>query len=143
MNENINDRIMMLINHLRMNKNSFSIKIGLTNGTIIGNIISGRLNKPSYHVIYKILKSFDNINGDWLITGRGQMLNKKEYKNELAPVIIEESKGFYESKMNHDREIIVMQRLRIESLDKAIKAQEELINELRRQLPNVNGARSA
>lgn len=128
MNENINERIMQLISHLGMNKNSFSLKIGLTNGTIIGNIVSGRLNKPSFEVIYKIIKSFDDINGDWLLTGRGEMLKG----TEPAPVrVIKEVKTEKCYQCEHKQEIIELQRARIESLQKLVEAKEEIITELR------------
>lgn len=60
----INDRIIDIINHFRLNKNSFSSKIGLKNNVTIGNIVGGRLNKPSYDIIKKILLSFDSINAE-------------------------------------------------------------------------------
>ena len=70
-NENIHTRIVELIETFELTKNSFSNKIGVAN-TVIGNIVGGRMNKPSYEVLDKIMQSFDNINGHWLITGLGE-----------------------------------------------------------------------
>lgn len=84
-----------------MNKNSFSLKIGLENNVTIGNIVSNRLNKPSFDVIEKILLTFDSISSDWLILGKGQILrndcitsevDRKQYSTELIgeiPLVME------------------------------------------------------
>lgn len=68
----INERIELVIKELKMNKNSFSVKLN-TNPTVIHNIINGR-NRPGYELLNKIILSFDNINAEWLITGNGPML---------------------------------------------------------------------
>ena len=75
---NINSRISQIISHFGLNKNSFSKKIGMENNVTIGNIVSGRRNKPSFDVIEKILLSFDSISSEWLIIGTGEMLKKND-----------------------------------------------------------------
>lgn len=55
-----------------MNNNMFAKAINV-NPVVTHNIISGRLTKPSYELLEKILLTFDNINADWLICGRGEM----------------------------------------------------------------------
>ncbi len=69
----INNRIELIINSLKLNNNSFSLRIGV-NSTVIHNIVKGR-NAPSYDVLQKILSSFDNISADWLIMEKGEMIN--------------------------------------------------------------------
>ena len=76
----INERITLLVSTLGMNNNSFSIKIGV-NPTIIHNISKGR-NAPSYEVIQKIMMSFDNINIEWLMLEKGEMIITEEKKEE-------------------------------------------------------------
>jgi transcriptional regulator with XRE-family HTH domain len=72
----INNRIELIIKSLELNNNSFSMRIGV-NSTVIHNIVKGR-NAPSYDVLQKILSSFDNINADWLITEKGEMINNNK-----------------------------------------------------------------
>ena len=45
----------------------------------------GRLNKPSYDIIKKILLSFDSINAEWLITGKGEMLKNESKEKQPIP----------------------------------------------------------
>jgi hypothetical protein len=69
----INDRIAALISALGMNNNSFSVAIGVA-APVIYNIVDpeGRRSKPSFEVLEKILLSFDNINLEWLMLGKGE-----------------------------------------------------------------------
>jgi hypothetical protein len=48
----------------------------------VSHVLSGR-NKPGFDFIQKILAAFPEINGDWLITGSGDMYKKKSPSNEL------------------------------------------------------------
>lgn len=68
----INERFEQLIQALRLNKNTFSIEIGLSNSTTIGRIVNGT-RKPSHEVIEKISLAFPNVNMNWLISGVGEM----------------------------------------------------------------------
>ena len=70
----INDRIILIMNHYSLNKNQLAVKLGV-HATVIHNIVDpkGRGNFPSYDLINKILSSFEDINGDWFVLGRGQM----------------------------------------------------------------------
>ena len=70
----INDRIYHLINVLSMNPTSFSDSLNVS-VTVIFNIIKGRRSKPSYELIYNILKTYDKLSATWLIKGEGSMWN--------------------------------------------------------------------
>ncbi len=70
----INDRIKQLIQVLDENPNSFAERIGVK-GAVVYNIIRGRRNKPSYHVLHKILFSFEEVNTEWLFRGEGEILD--------------------------------------------------------------------
>ena len=70
----INDRINNIITHFSSgNKRKFSLLIGVS-ATVIENVVGSRGGKPGFDVLEKILFSFENINGNWLITGKGEML---------------------------------------------------------------------
>ena len=49
------------------------------NRATISHILSGR-NKPSIDFLQKLLSAYPNLNANWLITGIGYMITKKEVK---------------------------------------------------------------
>lgn len=92
----IGERIEQIIKVLfHGNVRQFSLKIGIPSGQI-ANYIRGRSSIPRVDVIEKIVLSIDDINVDWLITGRGNML-KSEQKKEQAQSEIE---YYLEKKLN-------------------------------------------
>lgn len=126
----INERIGHLISILQMNKNSFAKRLNHTNSTIIGNIVSGRKNKPSFDVIYKIVTSFD-VNANWLITGRGEMFSGE---NNTLVNKVNEPQATYKNKCyecERKQEVIDMQRQRIETLNQLVESKQELITVLK------------
>ncbi len=70
----IGKRIETVMNKELMNFRSFGKKIKISD-VVVGNVIKGR-NKPSFDFISAVLQTFDWINSDWLMTGRGEMLKK-------------------------------------------------------------------
>lgn len=83
----VNNRIQELVNNLYSgNKRAFSQAISVS-PAVIENIIGKRQSNPSYDVTYKIISSIDNINAEWLITGKGEMLMKKEATITTRPRI--------------------------------------------------------
>lgn len=117
-NDDINNRIALVIKELGYNKNSFSKAIGLSNNTTIGNIVSGRKTKPSFDVIYRILTTFDSINKGWLLTGEGSMLQSDV--QEAAP-----AKAAVKSPANQE---VVCKECRLK--EEIIKEKEARIQEL-------------
>lgn len=85
----INDRITEIRNFFKLNNNQLAERIGV-DSTVVYNIVDekGRRNKPSFGFISKFVLSFDNINVDWLITGRGDkmFIEKEEYKEPESSV---------------------------------------------------------
>jgi transcriptional regulator with XRE-family HTH domain len=73
--ETINQRIEMLIEYYQLTQNSFSIRTGMANNSIIGKIINDPDRKPSYETIMKILTTFPDISCRWLLFGEGEMIN--------------------------------------------------------------------
>ena len=76
MADNVNNRISELIEKLRMNKNSFAVKAKIKPQTL-HNIVEGRMNKPSFDIILKILTAFPDISEKWLIKGEGVAFEDK------------------------------------------------------------------
>lgn len=76
----INERITQIINDLfEGNKRAFSIAVGVS-PAVIENIVGKRKSAPSFEVTSKIVSSIDNINTEWLIAGKGNMLKSTETK---------------------------------------------------------------
>lgn len=71
----INKRIEIIKDRMNFGYSSFAKKIGL-NQSAIKNVISGR-NKPSFDFINKLLTAFPYINANWLLIGKGHLLNDK------------------------------------------------------------------
>jgi len=83
----IKDRIKQLIASKTLTPAKFADIIGVQRSGI-SHILSGR-NKPSLDVLNKILVSFPDVSGDWLITGEGEMLKVKNNVSdkELFPPV--------------------------------------------------------
>lgn len=87
-NLDISSRIAYIIeNQYNNNKKKFAESIGYS-AQVVSNIVSGRKSKPSYDVLNAIISTNDDINIEWLLTGKGLML-----KSELEEVSIENNKG--------------------------------------------------
>lgn len=68
----VNERIRHIIEALQLNNRTFAQAINV-DPAVMHNIASekGRQSKPSFEVIEKIMLSFENINPDYLIVGKG------------------------------------------------------------------------
>jgi len=66
------ERIIQIMNQEGLNHSRFAEEIGIQRAAM-SHITSGR-NNPSMDVVIKILERFDNINPDWLIFGKGNMM---------------------------------------------------------------------
>jgi transcriptional regulator with XRE-family HTH domain len=65
----------------RLSSSQFADRIGVQRSSV-SHVLSGR-NKPGFDFIQKILVAFPDINGDWLITGSGDMYKKKSPSEDL------------------------------------------------------------
>lgn len=63
------------------NKRAFSQLVGVA-PTVIENIVGTRQGKPGYELLEKITFAIENINMDWLLTGRGYMLRDSKTSEE-------------------------------------------------------------
>lgn len=88
--ETIKKRISDLIEREGLTANSFSIKIG-TSSVVIGNVVNGR-NDPGYDTLIKILNTFKDVDGHWLLTGEtfeGRMKPVKFMEERIEELEIE------------------------------------------------------
>ena len=73
------DRFANVLNYSNLTTYAFEKKIGVSNATV--SKILKKANLPSYDIIAKILINYPEIDGNWLITGSGEML-KKNHENQ-------------------------------------------------------------
>jgi hypothetical protein len=73
-NDYIGGRMMMIIRHYGLNRNSFALKIGMNNNSLIVRITNNPEMGTSLDMIQKILNAFPEVNPAWFVMGRGEML---------------------------------------------------------------------
>ncbi|MBN2520830.1 MAG: helix-turn-helix transcriptional regulator [Bacteroidales bacterium] len=66
------DRLLKFLNHEGLSSAKFAEVIGVQPSGI-SHVLSGR-NKPGFDFISKVLSSYPELNADWLILGKGNML---------------------------------------------------------------------
>ncbi|RXQ96062.1 hypothetical protein EO244_04260 [Ancylomarina salipaludis] len=78
-NTNISERILALLDYLNISRNVFAKKLGYERSQSVYDIINGK-SKPSFDFFNKLFNSeySELINSVWLITGKGDMLNKEQ-----------------------------------------------------------------
>lgn len=113
----ISERIVKIIDFLKVNPNEFAKKLGYSRSQAIYDILNGK-SKPSFDFFDKLLHSeySELFNIDWIISGEGEMIKlvDKEHLN-----IVSEPIGKYEIIDSKDY-IINIQREQIELLNKQI-----------------------
>ena len=72
------NRIEQLIDALGITQKDFAMQIGISPASL-SHITSGR-NRPSLELVLKILNKHPNINSDWLLFGKGDMV-KRQHKD--------------------------------------------------------------
>ena len=93
-NSTINERILYIIeNQYNNNQKKFAEAIGFA-AQVIFNIVSGRKSKPSFDVIESIISTNDNINPEWLLTGKGSMIKNSYPENDSLEVVKEKQSSY-------------------------------------------------
>ncbi len=82
------ERIQQIINKEGLNVSSFAKRLGVVDQSIRGIVVQKR-NKPGYEIIYKIVQTFDWVNAEWLITGKGEMEKTDSGQNQSNPSLSE------------------------------------------------------
>lgn len=72
------DRLNKILAYEKLTPSKFADIIGVQRSSV-SHILSGR-NNPSLDFMRKVLDQFTNISGDWLITGKGDMLKTSKAK---------------------------------------------------------------
>jgi len=114
------DRIKEVIKWSGLNANAFAKKVGYDRGQVIYDIIKGK-NKITGKISVNIVKSYPEINLNWILTGEGNML-KEQPDNAVA----NEQLGTYEPKNEND----TVPRLEYEFIKKQLEEKDKQISKL-------------
>lgn len=79
------DRILEILRIKNLSPAQFADMIGVQRSSI-SHLISGR-NKPSLEFLQKMLKAFPEINSDWMLSGKGEMLNGDQKTDTGADIV--------------------------------------------------------
>lgn len=98
----MNKRIQQFLEIENLSPSKLADMLGLQRSGI-SHILAGR-NKPSYDFILKFLRTFQNINPDWLLMGKGKIYrngendqnNQNEDNTPQLSINFEENQEFYE-----------------------------------------------
>lgn len=76
MTSTINERIRILCDTYSKNQSEFANKIGISTQSLSNYL--NRNTKPTVDLLDAIIKAYPFINTDWLITGKGEISNKRQ-----------------------------------------------------------------
>ena len=100
----VNDRLMVLVNHFEGGKKvAFARKVGIS-PQAAQEILAGRRSEPSFKVLVKILNSYPQVRTEWLVLGRGSMLQTIDEVDKVTKAPIYATyEDFLESLQLHTR----------------------------------------
>ena len=78
----IRDRFKMIMEREGLAAGAFAESIGASQATI-SHILSGR-NNPSVEIMLRVHQRYEDINLEWLLTGKGNMSNSQESTQPLS-----------------------------------------------------------
>ncbi|MDD2287707.1 MAG: helix-turn-helix transcriptional regulator [Bacteroidales bacterium] len=129
----IQERILLLMKAQGMTPTQFADEIGIQRSSI-SHILSGR-NNPSLDVILKILGRFKEIDSNWLILGKGNLLKERDLDNSPTLFNLDEDEEIIDKNL---KEI----NLKEEEKEKEIKTNNIEIQENIIAIQNTNSQRS-
>jgi hypothetical protein len=114
--ESVNQRLNMIVDTFERGvKAAFARKAGIsTQG--VQELLAGRKGAPSFKVLTKILESYPTVDANWLVLGRGPMLQAQ------APITASETVGASTSALSSQQLQEVADRIfRLEMADDSLK----------------------
>ena len=73
----VGSRLNCVLDYHKMSTYSLERQLGFSKNSLCNTVLEK--NSPSYESLVKVLSHFPEVNGDWLLTGRGQMLLPKNF----------------------------------------------------------------
>lgn len=127
----VNERIKLIVDtFFHRNGSAFAREIGIKQSTL-KDIIGGRLSKPGYEIIEKILSANSlNISPEWLILGEGEMLKNfpENSENLLKQSEKEERNNSIDELINQKIENAVMENID-KTIDTILKNVKEILKD--------------
>ena len=81
------ERLLLFLNELGLSSTKLALAIGVQ-ASSISHILSGR-NKPSFDFITKLLNTYDELNADWLLLGKGSMIKEDITTNNESKTFVQ------------------------------------------------------
>lgn len=100
MNRDINKRLVEYFKHKGLSQTQAAKILDYDSPEKISRLFRKDTAKPSYEIIFDLSNKFDDLNIDWLICGRGEMILTGENK-----LVANEDQAEYYSRKILDREI--------------------------------------
>jgi len=128
-----NERLKKIIENIGKPINFIAKEIGVSQPSLKA-CVDGN-NKPSFDTIQKLILVYPDINSNWLLTGKGEMLLNTEIKItdiEIANDIINNSRqiGYLYQKIV-DVDILIKEHLNIIEKDDFVEMAAEVLNNVR------------
>lgn len=121
--ETINERMQFVADEMfNSNISLFEKVCGLKPATL-KHVVKGRLSKPSYEVIESICRTIVQLNIDWLIVGKGEMLKQLETIDENIDLV------YHYTKMTSFKSILSSNELRLSQISKSNDKKEKKISD--------------
>jgi hypothetical protein len=86
METTVNERIKRIIDAFEMNINSFSKLIGIAQTSLRDCVINGA--EPKHSTLNKIIIAKPEISAEWLLTGKGEMINNQQIGNVSESTVV-------------------------------------------------------
>lgn len=128
------NRLCLFLNSQGDNFNKLSLKIGVSNSYF--SKMSKKGGNIGTEIAEKILLYYDNLNPDWLLTGRGEMLRNIKYTEPELNQIIKDTVLYPELQKEclsceEKEKVIIAYSETINSLKQTVSIQNELIEYLK------------
>ena len=85
MEKDVNDRVMDLIAHFGIQPKTFAERCDIPPSTI--SRISHKKSHPNFETLSKIISTFEDLNSDWLMTGKGNMMKTNNPYKEVESLV--------------------------------------------------------
>lgn len=82
------ERLRQVMAYYNLNKNQFSVALGLQGNSVIVRIVNDPSRGISYELLQKIAEKFGEFDMNWLIAGTGRMLKISKESNSQVRVRI-------------------------------------------------------
>jgi plasmid maintenance system antidote protein VapI len=83
----VGERLAAIIDHYRLNKNTFAKMIGLSDNSLISRIINDPKRGMTLEMIQRIAQAFPDVNLKWLILDEGEITHKEDFPDPMMHYI--------------------------------------------------------